>query len=324
MKKTTYLFFEFTLFCILIFLCVLLALSKEYSVAVTNGIMLWAGCVLPALFPYLFITAVLSSLSITSKIGKLLSPVTTRLFNVGGAVGYSLLASLISGYPVGAKTVSDLRKNNLISQEEAVRASVVCSTSSPVFIFGSVATVMFGSLSFGVKLFICHVLSTLITGCIFGLYKRWVKPTKTQAFNPVKVDNVFYESVFSSVISVLTVGGIITLFYLFTEILLSLGVLSPFIWIIEKIFANKSVAEGLCVGFFECTKGLKLLATTGIDFFTLPIATFICSFGGLSVIMQSIAFLKNAKIKTAPFVLSKLISAVIGFLLGFIVTLLPF
>lgn len=286
--------------------------------------MLWAGCVLPALFPYLFITAVLSSLSITSKIGRLISPLTTRFFNVGGAVGYALLASLISGYPVGAKTVSDLRKNNLISDEEAVRASTVCSTSSPVFIFGSVASVMFGSLSFGIKLYICHVLSTLITGCFFGLYKRWIKPTKMQTFSLAKVDNVFYESVFSSVISVLTVGGIITLFYLFTQILLSLGVLSPFVWIFEKIFTSKSAAEGLCVGIFECTNGLKLLASTGIGFFTLPIATFICSFGGLSVIMQSVAFLKNAKIKTAPFVLSKLISAVIGFLLGLIVTLLPF
>ena len=78
------------------------------------------------------------------------------------------------------------------------------------------------------------------------------------------------------------------------------------------------MAKGIVLGTLECTGGLKTLSTLGISTLSLPICALTCGFGGLSVIMQSVAYLKKAKIKTAPFIFSKLLSAVVNFIYALI------
>lgn len=319
-KKLNY-FLSFALFLLLIAFSLILAFGKGYSKLVLDGLSLYLACVVPSLFPYFFITSILSSIQITSKIANKLSFFTKRFFNVGGAVGYAFFMSLISGYPVGAKIVSDLKEKGLISDSESVRASALCSTSSPMFLINSVGALMFNNLKFGVILFLCHVLSAIIVGVIFSFYHKNEKPLSLPFINGQKVDNVLYESAYSSVISILVVGAIITIFYLTTNVLFSLGVLTPIINLFSLILGNKTLAKGLTFGLFECTQGLKVLSTFSCHFLCLPLSAFICGFGGLSVLMQSLAYLKKAKIKTTPFILAKIICAVINFILSIIIFL---
>jgi len=326
MTKKINLFYEFVIFAFLTVFAGIIALGGNFTCATLDGIKLWVACVLPALFPYLFITTILSSLSITAKFAKKLSPLTIFLFKTGGFTGYAFFISLISGYPLGAKTVSDLKKQNLLTDVEAVRASAFCSTSSPMFLIGSVGNVMFRSNLFGICLFLTHVLSAFVVGLIFSFYKKNLAPEKL-IYTPNqnnRTDNLLYESVYSAVISVLVVGGIITIFYLLTEVLIQLKILSLPIDILGEIIGDKSVAECIVLGLFECTRALKSLAISKFNAFTLPIASAVCGFGGLSVIIQSIAYLKNAKIKTAPFILAKIISAVLNFIFGIIISLIIF
>lgn len=320
-KKLTN-FFEFILFCVLLFCSLLFAVDKRYSLATLNGISLWACSVLPALFPYFFITTILSALKVTGKLSCFLSPLTLRLFNVSGSVGYAFFLSVISGYPVGAKTVADLKERGVIGEVESVRASALCSTSSPVFLIGSVGNIMFKSRQFGLLLFSAHLLSAIFIGFIFSFYKRKDKPLKIKTdFSRNKIDNVLYESAYNSVISVLVVGGLITVFYILTEILLNLNILTPIIKLLALAVKDEQIAKSVVLGLFECTKGLSSLSVSNQNFFILPIASFICSFGGLSILAQSLAYLKKAKIKTAPFILSKIISAVISFILASLLSL---
>ena len=236
-------------------------------------------------------------------------------------MGYAFFMSIISGYPVGAKIISDLKEKGLISKAESVRASALCSTSSPMFLINSVGVIMFNNVQFGLTLFLCHLLSAMIVGVIFSFYHKNEKPISLAFINDKKVDNVLYESAYSSVISILVVGAIITIFYLLTNVLFSLKILSPIVNLLSLILGNDILGKGLTFGFFECTQGLKILSTLKGNFFVLPLSSFICGFGGLSIIMQSIAYLKKAKIKTAPFILAKIICAVINFILSIIICL---
>lgn len=314
-------FFSFILFLLLIAFSIILAFGKGYSKVVLDGLNLYLACVVPSLLPYFFITTILSSMQITSKISNKLGLVTKPLFNVGGAVGYAFFMSLISGYPVGAKIVSDLKEKGLISEGESVRASALCSTSSPMFLINSVGAIMFNNVRFGLTLFLCHILSSISVGVIFSFYKRKEKPFDLPFINAKKVDNVLYESAYSSVISILVVGAIITIFYLLTFVLFSLGVLSPIVSIFSFVFGNEILGKGLTFGLFECTQGLKIISTLPNNFFAFPLSAFICGFGGFSVLMQSTAYLKKAKIKTAPFILAKIICAVINLILSIIICL---
>lgn len=306
----------------LIFAAILLFTERRYQTAVKNGIELWAAAVLPALFPYLVITSLASSLKITGNISNALSPITTKLFNVNGNVGYALFISLMSGYPVGAKCVSDLKVRGLINDSESVRAGALCSSSSPVFLIASVGNLTFNDPLFGLMLFITHVISVFMVGFVFSFYKRKDRPLPVRPAPINSSDNLLYDSVYSAVISVLVVGGIITVFYLFTEMLAGVGVLKIIADFISSSTCDRAVAKGIANGVFECTKGLKIMAESGVSFFTLPIAAAICGFGGVSVIMQSVAYLKKAQIKTAPFLLSKTLAAIFNFCIGLIISAL--
>ena len=324
MTKSLTTFLELLLFFALILTASFLALGSSLNKAVLGGINLYVTNVLPSVFPYFFITAVLSSLRVTSRLTVKLSPLSERLFNVNGNACYAFFMSVISGYPIGAKIVSDLKINGLLSDAESVRASAFCSTSSPTFMISVIGAITFNSTIFGIALFCCHLTCAILVGIIFSFYKR---KDKCISFTPIavkNVDNVLYESVYSAVISTLVVGGLITLFYLLTEILLSINLLTPIIDLLNAVIKNETVARSIVIGFFECTRGIKTLSAVQTAQISLPVCAFLCGFGGLSIIVQSIAYLKKAKIKTAPFLLAKALCAVLNFIVAFIVSLFIF
>lgn len=314
---------EHVFFLVLLFFAGTLAFGKGYSYAVTDGITLWAATLLPSLFPYFFITALLTSLSVTVKSANKLSPLTEKLFRTGGVTGYAFFISALSGYPVGAKTVADLKNRGLISEAEAVRASAFCSTPSPMFLIAGIGELTFNDKGLGICLFACCFFSAIITGMTFSLYKRKESPSVRTVYSgntPVS----FYEAVYSSVISVLVVGGVIVLFALIAEIMKDIGIFSPIERLIGLFSESDNIKSGIAEGLLECTGGLKTLAKDGIGFYTLPIAAALCGFGGISVIVQSTVHLKSAKIKIAPFLAAKAEEAVLCFIFGIILSFIFF
>lgn len=307
----------------LIFLCILFAINKNYSKTVMQGLLIWLSLVVPSLFPYFFVVAFISKLKLTSKIANGISPFSKRVFNLSGTAFFCYIVGAFSGYPLGSKLVGEFKEKCILSETESERASMISSNASPMFLIGSVGSVMFNSIKFGALLFLTHIISSLISALIFSRYKYKSKPTNNVA--PfIKCDAIFYESVYSSVISMLVVGGIIALFYLLTNILFDVGALNVLIKPLTLILGNSESAKGITFALFEYTCGLKILATSIPLKQALPIVSFICAFSGFSIIMQSVAYLKKAKIKTTPFLFSKLVVAIINFFVGLIISVIFF
>lgn len=327
MTKKRYIY-ELFCFFILILTAGVIALNSTFSFAVIDGVKLFIACIFPSLFPYLFITAILAELKVTKKIFNYFSPLTKRLFNCPGITLYAYFISIISGYPLGTKTVCDLFDDNLLTETQATRALALCSTSSPVFLIGSVGNLMFNNTTLGILLLLCHIMSSVSVGIIFSFYKKrqvdGVLPLTISSCDGVDKDNFFSKTMESSIASLLFVGGVITLFYLITEMLCYYNLLSPITFAFNLVFKDDTISQGLALSLFECTKGLKILSSTAINFYTLPILSFVCGFGGLSVIMQSIPFIKKAKLKIAPFLIAKLTQAILGFCFGIIISLIVF
>mgnify|MGYP002570379238 FL=1 len=60
----------------------LVIFSKTNLTAATNGLKLWATCVVPSLFPFFVITNLLSHTKVVKIVGKLLDKLMRPLFNV--------------------------------------------------------------------------------------------------------------------------------------------------------------------------------------------------------------------------------------------------
>lgn len=306
---------------IILTFAIILSSKKQFSLFTLDGIKMYFGVILPSLFPFIFITTLLSFCGGTLKIGKLLSPITTKLFKLNGVCGYAYFMSLISGCPIGASIVSTLKSNRLISQVESERCSVLCSTFSPSYLISTVGGIMFDNVRFGLLLFVCHLLSSITIGIIFSFYKK-EKPTPLKEIQLLKSDNIIYDGIVSTINSVLFVGGIITIFYIISEVLFNLKVFNPLINLGENIFQSEQISKALIFGILENSKGLITLSQVGAQKTSFILCACLCGFGGLSVILQSVAFLKKAKIKIAPFILSKIMIAIINLIYSTIISLL--
>lgn len=241
--------------------CMVIILIRPdvYVASALEGVKLWALVVLPSLLPFFFFTSLLAKIGATERIARTLTNPCRKIFGTSGYAAYALLMSILSGYPVGAKIIGDLGENGLIDETDATKMSSFCSTSGPLFIVGSVGVGMFGSAAAGKLLFIVHAFSALITGLIFRFFGRaeitttrtnrnapqpvrpQVSPAKTRAAN----GNALYDCVYSSVISIATVGGFICVFYVVADIFQNLDLLRP-IW--KHCFSSRKTNR--CHGLF--------------------------------------------------------------------------
>ena len=226
---------EFLPFILIVFFAVILSVNKGFSHFTLDGIKMYFALIFPTLFPYLFLTTLLSFNKGCKKLAKLLSPVTKKLFKASGLVGYAYFMSLLSGYPIGASIISDLKNSNLISEKEAERGSILCSTCSPSYMISTVGSIMFNSLSFGLNLYAVQILSSFLVSILFSFFYK-DEPSPHLFLTDKKSQNVIYDSITSAITSTLFVGAIITLFYVFSEVLYSLGFFSFPIYILYLIF----------------------------------------------------------------------------------------
>lgn len=310
-------------------MAIILFRPDVYVASALEGVKLWALVVLPSLLPFFFFTSLLAKIGATERMARTLKNPCEQIFGTSGYAAYAFLMSILSGYPVGAKIIGDLGENGLIDETDATKMSAFCSTSGPLFIVGSVSVGMFGSVAAGKLLFLAHTLSALITGVIFRFYRQ-IKKTTTSAdknapqavrprVSPAKKkaenNNVLYDCVYSSVVSLATVGGFICVFYVLADIFQNLDILYPLWKTLCFITKNETLSKAFSYGLIECTRGCKMLALCGLSTYSLAFASSLIAFGGVSVLVQSVCFLKKANVKISVFLLAKTVQTVISFLL---------
>lgn len=82
-----------------------------------------------------------------------------------GIGAYAFIMGIISGYPVGAKIVTEFRKNGDCSKAEAERLLAFTNNSGPLFIIGTIGISMFGDTL---------IRATTFYNSSFSLYYCWV------------------------------------------------------------------------------------------------------------------------------------------------------
>jgi len=261
--------------------------------ACLKGIKLWANSILPALFPFFFLTAILAELGFIQKLGNLFSPATKVLYKTPGISGYIYLMSIISGYPVGAKTTADLYEKNYISHGQACKITTFTSTSGPLFIVGTVGVSMFGSAKLGYLILISHFLGALLNGILYR--NTFKEDTCSLKVYTQSANNVLEDVMFGSIKSILVVGGYIALFYMLITMLNAYHIFSPLNNLLALLaHSDPSVTGAFTNGLIEVTRGCLDVSSLGFGMKkALVVCTGLISFGGLSIHMQALTFLKK-------------------------------
>ena len=124
------------IFCL--FIALLMLFSNTNILSSKAGLNLWANSIVPTLFPFFVATELLSHTFVVNFFGKTLKKIMRPMFNVPGEGAFAFIMGIISGYPVGAKIVSNFYENGVCSKEECERLLAFTNNSGPLFIIGTV------------------------------------------------------------------------------------------------------------------------------------------------------------------------------------------
>ncbi len=289
--------------CALVFMAGAFTIYPErYINCCFKGFALWAECVAPSLFPFMVITLIFIKTGIAEKAALPLKKVT-GFFGLPPAAAVCFIMSIFSGYPAGSRAVAEFYDSGAVNERDCKKLSALCSTSGPLFIIGSVGVKMLDDKSAGWKILLAHLTSVLVIALILCLISR--KGKKREYRRSAQDKNVLYNSFYGSVISVCVAGGFIAFFCVAGQIAHDFNILLP----LEKLlglFLDEAAASAVCSGLIEATSGCRALSATGAKL-TLPLAGFLITFGGLSILLQQLCYLVKAKINPLKFIAVKVV-----------------
>ncbi len=324
---------------ILCFTACLVIFSSSNLLAAKNGLNLWFNNVIPSLFPFFIATELLTYTNIIPFLGRKLSKFTYSIFHVPGEGAFPILMGIISGYPVGAKIVANLRINNICTKEEAERLLAFSNNSGPLFILGTVGISLFGNSTIGILLLITHILGSLTVGFLFRFWKYSCRSStnsynisqNNKSLNFSDLGEVIGNSIKSATSTILLIGGFIILFSVIISILESSHIINIFSNFFGHIFnllaIDSKFSKAISVGFLEITNGIKQLSSipNKVISTNIILTAFLLGFGGISVLLQVASVISKTDISIFPYFIGKLLHGLIsGFYTYISIKLLPF
>ena len=104
------------------------------SKSVKDGIALCLYTLVPALLPFMLIVNIMQKHDLCSQISYILKPILKIFFKISDNGCFAVIIGFICGYPMGAKTISDLYIHKKISFSEAAYLVTFCNNCSLSFL----------------------------------------------------------------------------------------------------------------------------------------------------------------------------------------------
>ncbi len=288
---------KFQCFALLFATIGLLRFPQETSAAVTQGLALCGQIIIPALFPFFILSALVIDLGLSHPIGRSLERLMSPLFRLNGNCATALVLGFVGGYPVGAKTALSLYESGQCSQTEAKRMLAFCNNAGPAFLIGVVGTGLFGSGRMAFLFYLSHILACLTVGILFRFYKPHHRPSPstpiplhTKSFLPA-----FLSAVSGSIQSTLSICGFILCFSVVISLLKTTGLLS-FLGNALALLPcfTPDLATSFLIGLVELSSGVTSVPSHFPLSTQVALLSFFLGWAGLSVHCQVLALGEGA------------------------------
>lgn len=316
------------------FICILMTIAivlfaaniNKCIAAALDGCKLWYKAILPTTFPFLIICNLLISYDGITLYSKFLGPIVCSPLSLSKNCSFPIAASVLCGYPIGAKYCADIYTMGYIEKDEYIRLLNIASNVGPLFLIGSVASALLDNITFGYILLIGNYLSCIFIGLITQK-KRTVKNTSSLKTNQQPIPNIgvaVKNSIENSIITILNIGGFIIIFSVIISLIKNSTFITYLIRNIEQFFKIPTdVLYSTLLGSIEITNGCSIISSLSISIpLKLSLISFLCSFSGLAIIAQVTSFVGDTDIKMNRYIILKFIQGIISFIITYIVTII--
>ncbi|MGL6186786.1 MAG: sporulation integral membrane protein YlbJ [Clostridium chrysemydis] len=311
------------IFCIFItILIIIFSLNIENSLeACIEGIKLCFKSIIPTIFTFSVICNLLILYDGIEIYSRILGPIICRPLGLSRACAFPIAASMLCGYPLGAKYSTDLYSLGHINFKEYNRLLKIASNAGPIFIIGAIGASLLNNISYGYFLLISNYFSLFLIG-LFTRPKNFKYTYKKQEkviYRKVNFGRAMDTAINNSIKTTVTVSGYVVAFSVFISFFKN----SDFIInIFNKIESFLNLKENILYSFFlgsiEMTNGCNIASNSNFDIhLKLGLISFFLAFSGLSIIAQTSSFTSKYNIKAFKFLCSKLIQGIISFIISF-------
>ena len=293
----------FTIFCVMQ-IGFILVYPAEALKAAREGLNLWLNVMIPTLLPFLILTGILVQ---TDQISRLLAPLKKLwkiVLDISPAGAYAVLVGMLCGYPMGAKTTSDLYENGEITKNEAEYLLTFVNQPSPVFVRTYLCQICLnGSVPF-CRMLLILLVSEWMTAqffrfIVFRKKNYFCEETFTKKETPViSSPGAFLDvSIMNGFETVTRLGGYILMFSILSAC-------------ISHFWNMKNLIGYTLSGILELTTGLCCIQNANIHMqWKYLLTLFLTAFGGICITFQTRS-LVTRKLSMLPYITAKLLNGI--------------
>lgn len=299
-----------------------LLLSPDICIyAAKEGLLLWFNKILPSLLPFIVLINVLSGIDVMKDISTLANPLTQKVWHLPGSSLFAFIMGFIAGYPMGAKMTRQLLDQHIISPHEAQKTLCFSNNCGPLFIVGTVGTLMLNNTSIGYFLLFIHMLSALLISIIFASYKlppssrkQKLIPSSGPAFT--NFSSLLNSAVTNAMDTIVHIGGYIIFFSVIAHIINH----SPFMLYILQSDLISNLPDlmimGSITGLLELSNGSSMISSNVTpSLYPIALLSALIGFGGLCVHFQTSYVLGDCHFSLFPYILAKGMQGILSFIL---------
>lgn len=262
---------------------------------VISGMILCFRVVIPSLFPFAVLSYFVDSSLCGKKFPTFAERVTQVIFGMSVRETEIFLMSMISGYPMGSRLVSQLYKDGLISEKRAQILLGFCVNGGPSFIIIAVGTGMFGYRKAGIILFLSHIAASFIICRISTALNKEKSVLQNFKSNSAAISDRFVDSVANASNSMLSICACVVLFSAICSII--------------KILPLNSEIKTYVSCLAEVTSGLS-------DYrLSIPMTAFFLGFSGFSVHLQVLSAARSFLPDIVRFFVTRLLHGALSYLI---------
>lgn len=280
-----------------------------------NGAVLFFYKVFPSLFSFLVVSNIIINCDGISIYAKLFGKILCRPLRLPNSCSFTLIISMLCGYPLGAKYACDLYENRSINYNTLQRLLNIASNSSPLFMLGSVGISMFKSPSIGYIFLLSNLISCMIMGMILPSSQDYTNTNfiENSSYPQDTAIGIFKSSIENSIKTCLSIGGFITAFSVVNNILNHNSVFNLITMKISHILGiSNSVVAGTLLGIVEMTNGCNIVSDSAENIYIkIFLVSFLFTFSGFSIISQVYSFTYKFKVSMKIYTLRKVLHGII-------------
>jgi sporulation integral membrane protein YlbJ len=284
-----------------------------------NGVTLWYSKILPVLFPMFILSNILLQYSFLYDVLEKVSSLSKRLLGSAFAA-IPFIIGAISGYPSGALSTDLMLKSNRISKAEANYLLSFSNLCSFQFISAVIVMSMLKDLNLLIFLTLPHYVGAIVLSKFMKKDFTCLNPIKKEKLiKVVSFNEAFSTAISKSVISILTVAGVIIIFSILSEYIMSIIFLDDINYSIATASPIKQIIVALFTGILEMTNGCNITCLTSLPIeVKIIILNFLISFSGFSIVFQAISVCHNIEINLLDYIKVKFAHGIISSLIAVI------